>query len=1011
MPDPVPVSLDLSQDELALLLRLGEIVVSELDPGVLLELVAQAACEVVRAETLVVPIIDAEHQTLTYLAAHGLHADDLRGLTFSIDEGSCGWVLRHQRPLLFGVGLPFEMNPAARWEPGRASSLLVPLIARGVIIGGLSALGRRDGSAFTGRDLAILTLFANQASIAIENSRLFARLSAEQARLRLVLDSAAEGIYGVDRDGICSFANKSALSMLGYADASELVGRSTHATIHHSDAAGRPLPAAACSVLRAMAEGRACHCADDVMWKRDGTPLEVEYWAVPNGGADGGAVVTFHDIGERKQTEATLKLAASVFVNSYEGILVTDAANRIVDVNPSFTRITGYPRDEVLGQDPKVLASGRQGPAFYANMWQSLFGKGYWAGEIWNRRRGGEVYAQMLSISMVRDDSGQVRNHVAVFTDIDAIKRHEAELERVAHYDALTGVPNRRLLGERLRLAVEQVARVGGFLAVCYLDLDGFKPINDQFGHDTGDQVLIEVTRRLHGPLRATDTVARLGGDEFVILLCNLQHEDEWLGIVERLLGALRQPIVAHGATLAISASIGLTLYPPDDPDPDALLRHADQAMYRAKDAGRNTYHLFDAERDRQIKARRHKRLAVQEALGDAEFELHYQPKVDLVAARLVGAEALLRWRHPELGLLAPGDFLADIAGTALELELGDWVVETALDQLATWQAQGFETVVSVNISAAQLLQPGFATAMREALERHPGIDPALFELEVLETAALHDIDSASRAMAECRALGLRFALDDFGTGYSSLTYFRRLPVDTLKIDKSFVIDMLDDPGDLEIVEGVIRLAQAFNRSVIAEGVESMEHGVLLVQLGCRLGQGFGIARPMPATQLPDWACAWQRDTRPLSTAGTRRGNIDPALSVAAQSHRVWIEQLEQALRAPGRGAAPELDSAQCRFGKWYQGVGARHYGGLAEFRAIAPVHEQVHAQAREMLAQARTGSMDAALGQLPDLLRQRDRLLALLERLIARLGAPDQGAPSVAGSASSKASSGSGRP
>lgn len=562
-----------------------------------------------------------------------------------------------------------------------------------------------------------------------------------------------------------------------------------------------------------------------------------------------------------KQLVAQQQLSTSVFNNSYEGILVTDANNCIIDVNPAFTRITGYERDEVLGKPPNLLKSGRQAPELYQAMWRGLHTEGYWRGEIWNRRKNGEIYAEMLAIAAVKNEEMQVSNYVAVFSDISLIKAHEQELDRIANYDPLTGLPNRRLLADRLKQALANAKRNQEMLAVCYLDLDGFKPVNDKYGHDAGDQLLIEVSRRLKSCLRGNDTLARLGGDEFVLLMGGLQSDQECSHALLRVLQSIALPVMITDRHLSVSASIGVTLYPTDTGDDDTLLRHADQAMYIAKQQGKNRYYLFDSQQDQQIKDHQQLLQRLAKALQQDEFVFYYQPKVNMIDGEVIGAEALIRWQHPEQGVLAPTAFLDAISGTSLEIELTRWVIETALHQMQTWHAQGLELALSINISANQLLHRSFIACLRGLLQRYPTVATHALELEVLETAAIGDMNRAIDVMLQCKTLGVRFSLDDFGTGYSSLSYFRRLPVDMLKIDQGFVRDMLIDGEDLTIVESVIRLSQAFKRPVIAEGVETEEHARRLIELGCILGQGYGIARPMPAQQLE----AWLRQRRALT--------------------------------------------------------------------------------------------------------------------------------------------------
>ncbi|MBL8354153.1 MAG: EAL domain-containing protein [Delftia acidovorans] len=563
------------------------------------------------------------------------------------------------------------------------------------------------------------------------------------------------------------------------------------------------------------------------------------------------------DITERKRFERELAQAAVVFDSSHQGIMVVDPARRITRVNPAFTRITGYAPEDVIGKTPRMLSSGLHGPEFYRQIWACIARDGFWHGEIWNRRKTGEIFAEMLSISAAQGAGGEIEHYIGVFTDISHIKAHEAELERVTHYDLLTGLPNRRLLIDRLNQAMLRTAREGRSLAVCFLDLDGFKEINDLYGAAAGDALLVGVAAHLKSVLRSEDTLARLGGDEFVLLLSHIGSAEHCTTILDRVLEAASRPVPVQDRVLSVTASLGVSLYPDDQADPDLLLRHADQAMCVAKQAGRNRYQLFDPENDRKAHARRLQLGWLRQALEQGEFLLHYQPKVELGGGKLVGAEALLRWHDPRQGLRAPGEFLPFVAGSDLERPLGDWVIGEAVAQAARWFGEGLDLCVSINVSANQLLDGGFHATMAQVLARHPELPPHLIELEILESAAIADMQQAIQVMGQCRQLGIRFALDDFGTCYSSLTYLRKLPVQSLKIDQSFVRDMLADPDDLGIVEGVIQLASTFQLESVAEGVETPRHARRLRDMGCHVAQGYGIARPMPADQLPAWAARW----------------------------------------------------------------------------------------------------------------------------------------------------------
>ncbi|MFZ2170954.1 MAG: EAL domain-containing protein [Methylococcaceae bacterium] len=570
---------------------------------------------------------------------------------------------------------------------------------------------------------------------------------------------------------------------------------------------------------------------------------------------------TCTDIQDLKESEEKLHLAASVFSHAREGIMITAADGAIIDVNDAFSDITGYSRDEVLGKNPRLLKSGRHENDFYAAMWRDLIKKDHWYGEIWNRRKNGEVYPELLTISTVPNGPGNPRRYLGLFSDITMAKEHEQKLERSAHYDALTSLPNRVLLADRLHQAMAHTRRRGQGLAVAYLDLDGFKAINDKHGHEVGDQLLIAVATRMKQALREGDTLARLGGDEFVAVLLDSGGIDASVPMLSRLLAAAAQPVQYGDITLQVSASLGVTFYAQaEDIDADQLLRQADQSMYQAKLAGKNRYHFFDAEQDSRIRSHHESLDRICRALSAREFVLYYQPKVNMRTGTVIGAEALIRWQHPERGLLQPDMFLPMIEDHPLAIELGEWVIDTALTQMELWHAAGLNIPVSVNLGSRQLQQTDFVERLSALLSAHPNVSPGDLELEVLETSAMEDLSKVSRVIDASRKIGVSFALDDFGTGYSSLTYLKRLAVSILKIDQSFVRDMIKDPDDLAIVEGVIGLATAFRRQVIAEGVETVEQGSLLLKLGCDLAQGYGIARPMPALELPGWSVTWRHD-------------------------------------------------------------------------------------------------------------------------------------------------------
>ncbi|MEI6601301.1 MAG: PAS domain S-box protein [Comamonadaceae bacterium] len=681
-------------------------------------------------------------------------------------------------------------------------------------------------------------------------------LRAGERRFRSYFDQPMVGIAITSPEMGWIEANEHLCKMLGYSN--DELTQLTWAAFTHPDDLGADVIQFE-RVLRGEIEG---YALDKRFLRKDSSVIHVFLSVRCVRKADGAVdyfVALLQDITERKQAEAKLLLAASVFDHAREGITITDAHGTIVDINEAFTRITGYSREEAIGQNPRILKSSRQDKAFYEAMWEELTGPGHWSGEVWNRRKNGEVYPELVTISAVRDGQGTTQHYVALFSDITAIKTHQSQLEHIAHFDALTNLPNRVLLADRLQQAMVQAQRREQQLAVVYLDLDGFKAINDRHSHEAGDQLLITLALRMKQALREGDTLARLGGDEFVALLIDLEDMAASVPMLARLLSVAAQPIQWGDHSLQVSASLGVTFYPQaHDMEADQLLRQADQAMYQAKVAGKNRYQIFDAALDRDLRGHHEGLERIRLALETHEFVLHYQPKVNMRTGQVVGAEALIRWQHPEKGLLAPAIFLPVIEIHPMAVAIGEWVIDTALTQSELWQAAGLDLPVSVNIGARQLQQGNFVERLQSILAAHPGVRPGGLELEVLETSALEDIALVSQVIEDCAQIGVKFALDDFGTGYSSLTYLRRLGVSMLKIDQSFVRDVIGDPDDIAILQGVIGLAAAFKHEVIAEGVETVAHGTLLLQLGCELAQGYGIAGPMPPEQMPAWAATWQ---------------------------------------------------------------------------------------------------------------------------------------------------------
>jgi len=560
------------------------------------------------------------------------------------------------------------------------------------------------------------------------------------------------------------------------------------------------------------------------------------------------------NIEQRQRNERELRRSASVFDNANEGIMITDAGHHIVSVNAAFTRTTGYSAEDVLGQTPVVLNSDHHSKRFHRQMRKALEEQGHWEGEVWNRHKEGQFYAVLQKVNALKNEEGRLLGYVSLLTDITTLKQQQKQLERIAHFDPLTGLPNRTLSADRLQQAMAQSLRHKTSIAVLFIDLDGFKTINDTHSHAVGDQLLVKVARQMKQVMRDEDTLARIGGDEFVAVLLDLDTPEDSIEVIDRLLDAAAEPITLGELEVSVSASIGVAFYPQNESlEPDQLLRQADQAMYQAKQAGKNRYCLFDAERERAVRDQHESLARIREALQNEELVLHYQPKVNMRTGEVVGAEALVRWQHPERGLLPPANFLPVIENTAVAIELGNWVMRTAMNQIVRLKSAGIHIPVSINIDAIHLQHSDFMNRLTEELNSRPTLEPWDVELEILETTALEDVAQVSEIITACEKIGVGFALDDFGTGYSSLTYLKRLPAQLLKIDRSFVRDMLDDPDDLAILEGVIRLAEAFHRNVIAEGVETQAHCQALLELGCELGQGYAIARPMAANALQAW--------------------------------------------------------------------------------------------------------------------------------------------------------------
>ncbi len=553
-----------------------------------------------------------------------------------------------------------------------------------------------------------------------------------------------------------------------------------------------------------------------------------------------------------KENRERLRQAAAVFDCTREGVLVTDARGLIVHVNRAFMAITGYRREDVMGQQPSLFKSGRHSSSFYQQMFQTLERTGEWSGEIWNRRKSGEIYPQWQTIRVIHDDHGQLSHYVAVFSDITAIKASEHELAHLAHHDPLTGLPNRLLFTDRAEqaLASAQVHKRG--CALLLLDLDHFKIINDSLGHNVGDQLLKQVSERLAGLFGPGVTLARLGGDEFAVLVESCPQVVQAAALAQRILDALREPFIFDGHQLFISASIGISLFPSDALSAEQLLRNADSALFKAKSVGREGYALYTEELTAHAQNRVEIASELRRALEQQELRVYYQPVHDLHSSRLIGVEALVRWQHPERGLVPPVEFIPIAERTGLIADIDAWVMDQACRQMCQWLADGVQlSFIAINVSSRLFARRELYEQVAQVLHT-TGLDPAFLELEVTESAVMEDPEVALEQLHRLRELGLRLAIDDFGTGYSSLLRLKRLPVQKLKIDQGFVAGLPWDEDDAAIVRVVIALAKSMGMQVHAEGIEQVEQARFLLEQGCDMGQGYWFGRPMPAQDI-DW--------------------------------------------------------------------------------------------------------------------------------------------------------------
>lgn len=662
----------------------------------------------------------------------------------------------------------------------------------------------------------------------------------ELRRQAQILQYVNESVVSMDLAGFITGWNRSAERLFGYS-AAEVMGR---------------------NVLFLYAdENEEDISFEDVFLNSGGREMEVRrrkkngevFWAhlqlsllKDDNGQPNGLIGFLSDVTERRNADEQLRLHARIFEQSDEAILITDAQEKIVSVNPAFTRITGYSAAEVTGETPRKLRSGRHDAAFFQSMWQRLLDTGYWQGEVWDRRKDGEIYPTWLSIGSVRNSADEITHYFSIFTDITDRKRAEGRMHHLAYFDALTGLPNRMQFSRLADQALMSSRRKESFGAVLFIDLNRFKPINDTLGHEAGDKVLQETATRLRACVRGADVVCRLGGDEFVVGLFEIANREHAASVAQKLLATLDDPIVIEGRELKLGAAIGISIYPEDGMSTETLLRQADIAMYRAKQTGPDGMAFFNADMNQRAIDRLNLEAGLRRAIERDELLLYYQPKVNIKDGTIVGAEALVRWRHPERGLVPPAEFVPVAEESGLIVHVSNWVLEAVCKQIRQWMDTGFPAMhIAVNLSARDF-SSGLPARVQELLERY-GIGAEWLELEITEGMLMHHTAAVIAMMEEITALGVSLSLDDFGTGYSSLSYLKRFPIDTLKIDRSFIISIPDDTDDCAIAGAIVGMSKQLKHNVIAEGVETTDQLVFLKGLGCDEIQGYLFSPPVPA--------------------------------------------------------------------------------------------------------------------------------------------------------------------
>ena len=763
------------------------------------------------------------------------------------------------------------LGQPARWLPATAHAPSTPADQRLIPLGPEATLGwlAVNGAIDDETRLNAVTdllgwLLDTRATVRAQNEAR-AAAAARLHRQAQIMDQLQESVVTMDLDGFITSWNRGAERLFGYS-AREAIGR--HILFLYAD------PDADDPSLQ------------DVFLEQGGREMEVRrrrkdgtlFWASvqlslmrDEDGHATGLIGYLTDITARIEAQQTLRLHAHIFEHSDEGILITDAQMRVLSVNRAFTQITGYDEAEVIGRTPSLLQSGYHDDAFYDEMWACIDAEGRWQGELWDRRKNGDIYPTWASISTVHDADGRITNYFSVFSDITERKKAEERIHYLAYYDALTGLPNRALFYKLVDQALLEARRNRLHGALLFIDLNRFKPINDTLGHSVGDRLLQAVANRLRAALRTEDVVARLGGDEFVVGLFDIARRDHAAIVAQKLLAALEAPFVVDNHELKAGAAIGIAVYPQDGFDTETLLRLADIAMYRAKHTGEHGYAFYSHEMNRRALDRLRLEAGLRHAVERNHFFLHFQPKVDITSGRIVGAEALLRWQDPERGFVSPAEFIPIAEETGLIVHIGAWVLQATLSQARAWQEASLPMLrIAINVSAREFT-PMLVDRLRDALASS-GIAAGWLELEITESILMHGTERITALMEELIALGVTLSLDDFGTGFSSLSYLKRFPIDAVKIDRSFVAGIPNDANDCAIVGAIVSMARQLGHRTVAEGVENEDQLVFLHGLGCDQLQGYLFSRPLPADEFEALVRSDRRLQRPPRPKTTDAG-------------------------------------------------------------------------------------------------------------------------------------------